>query len=140
MKKKYETYQELVDEKQKLENLLNAQKELVRADVELLKVEVKPLTEIVNNVRKFTTRDKVNLAVALSSDIIARKVLKGVIMAKAGRFGKLVVPYFFKNYTSSFLKEQTSRLIRRIKSIIKNKSENSYMSPTIIKPPDEPKT
>ena len=124
MNKPLQTYKELIDQKQKLEVLLHAQKELIRADVQELKLQVRPLSGVAAQVKKFTTRDKVSLALAVTSDAIATMLVKKIIVARSGWLGKLVLPHLMRNYSSNFLKEQKDKFFHRIVSILKPKNGN----------------
>jgi len=120
MNKKIESYQELVEQKQKLEALLYAQKQLIRADVEELKLQLRPLSGVAAYVKKFTTRDKTALLVSLSSDMLAQGLLKRVVLARSGWFMKTILPYFFRNFSSNFLNEQKDKFIDRIRAMLKH--------------------
>jgi hypothetical protein len=120
MNKKIESYNELVEQKQKLEALLYAQKQLIRADVEELKLQLRPLSGVAAYVKKFTTRDKTALLVSLSSDVLAQGLLKRVVLARSGWFMKTILPYFFRNFSSNFLNEQKDKFIDRIRAMLKH--------------------
>src|SRR5438067_5956895 len=122
MNKPIQTYKELIEQKQKLEVLLHAQKELIRADVEELKLEVRPLSGVAAQVKKFTTRDKASFVLAVTSDAIATMLVKKIIVARSGWLGKLVLPHLIRNYSSNFLKEQKDKFFHRIGSILKHKN------------------
>ena len=122
MSNKIETYKDLVDHKQKLEVLLHAQKELIRADVEELKLELRPLSGVAARVKKFTTRDKTALVVSLSSDILAQGLLKRIVLARSGWLMKTILPYFFRNFSSNFLNEQKDKFIDRVREILKHRN------------------
>ena len=122
MNKKIETYKDLVDHKQKLEVLLHAQKQLVRADVEELKLELRPFSGVAAYVKKFTTRDKTALLVSVSSDMLAQGLLKRIVLARSGWLMKTILPYFFRNFSSNFLNEQKNKFIDKVQAILKHKN------------------
>ena len=130
MNKTIETYKELVDQKQRLEVLLHAQKELIRADVEELKLELRPLSGVVAYVKKFTTRDKTALLVSLSSDVLAQGVLKRIVLARSGWFIKTILPYFFRNFSSNFLNEQKEKFIDKVRAMLKHKNGKDQKAPS----------
>jgi hypothetical protein len=119
MKKQLKSYKQLLDEKEKLHELLQARRQLIYADVEDIKVQLKPLSEIRQHITKFTTRDKLNLVASLGSDVIVKNIFQKFILARAGRIAKMIVPYFIKNYTSSFLGEEKEKVIKRIKALFR---------------------
>jgi len=120
----------LVDQKQKLEVLLHAQKELIRADVEELKLELRPLSGVAAYVKKFTTRDKTALVVSLSSDVLAQGLLKRIVLARSGWLMKTILPYFFRNFSSNFLNEQKDKFIDKVRGILKHKNGKDQKAPS----------
>ena len=123
MNKQFSTYQELIEEKQKLEALLMAQKELVRYDVQELKLELQPLRDIAANIKKFTTKDKTSLLLNFGSDTIINTVVKKILLGRAGWLTRLIVPYLMKNYSSHFLAEQKEKWFDKLAAWI-NRSRN----------------
>src|SRR4026207_444657 len=101
MNKQISTYKELIEEKQNLEVLLKAQKELIRYDVEELKLQFKPVTDVVANIKKFTSRDKTEFLVNIGSDIAVNTLVKKLILGNAGWLARMIIPYFMKNFTSN---------------------------------------
>lgn len=113
---KFNTYKELIEEKEQLQQLLDAQKSLIRADVEEIKAQVKPLSEIRSHITKFTVPDVINLLLTLNSDVIFKKIFQKIVTARSGWVGKVLVPYFLKNYSSSgFVAEQKNKVARWFK-------------------------
>jgi hypothetical protein len=114
MNKQFKTYKELIDEKQNLEVLLKAQKELIRADVAELKAEVKPITDFISNAKKFFTRDKTEILLNIGSDLAVNTLIKKVLLARAGWLTRVIIPYFMKNFTSNFLVEQKDKWLGKL--------------------------
>jgi hypothetical protein len=114
MSKQFTTYKELIEEKQKLEVLLKAQKELIRYDVDELKAQVKPVTDVIANLKKFTSRDKTELLVNIGSDIAVNTLVKRLILGNAGWLAKLIIPYFMKNFTSNIVAEQKDKGLSKL--------------------------
>jgi len=110
--KAFKTYKQLTREKERLEQLINAQKQLLKADAEELKLRVKPLSEIRYHIRHLTFRDAISLFVALNSDVIVKKFFQKIITASSGWPGKVLVPYVLKKYSSGFLAEQKKKIIK----------------------------
>jgi hypothetical protein len=109
MNKRFKSYDDLLDEKQQLEILLQAQKQLIRADIAELKLQLKPVTDTIEVIKKFTTKDKTSLLLNIGSDLAINAVVKNFILSRAGWFTKIVVPFFLKNYSSHFLAEQKEK-------------------------------
>ncbi len=128
MSKKFTSYEELLKEKQQLEVLLQAQKEVIRCDVEEIKLKLQPVKEAVEFIKKITTKDRSSLLLDLGSDIAINTLVKNFILSKAGWFTRLVVPFFLKNYSSHFLAEQKDKWIEKLKSWLGHKNGKEHHS------------
>jgi len=116
MSKRFSSYKDLLKEKQQLEVLLQAQKEVVRCDVEEIKLKLQPVKEALEFVKKITTKDKTNLFFDLGSDIAINTLVKNFILSRAGWLTRIVVPFFLRNYSSHFIAEQKDKWIEKLKS------------------------
>jgi len=116
MSKRFTSYDELLKEKQQLEVLLQAQKEMIRCDVEEIKLKLHPLKEGLEFVKKITTKDRTNFLLDFGSDVAINTLVKNVILSKAGWLTRLVIPFFLKNYSSHFLAEQKDKWIEKLRS------------------------
>jgi len=116
MSKRFTSYDDLLKEKQQLEVLLQAQKEVIRCDVEEIKLKLQPVKEALEFVKKITTKDKTNLFFDLGSDIAINTLVKNFILSRAGWLTRIVVPFFLRNYSSHFIAEQKDKWIEKLKS------------------------
>ena len=116
MTKPIRSYEELLKEKQRLEILLTEQRTLIHSDVQLLKAELQPVKQVIDFIRKITTKDKTSLLLTIGSDIVINSVVKRFILSRAGWFVRNVVPYFMKNYSSHFLAEQKDKWIEKLRA------------------------
>src|SRR5258705_2328755 len=114
MSRQITTYKELIAEKQKLEIMLKAQKELIRYDVEELKLQFKPVADIITNIQKFTSRDKTEILLNIGSDVAVNTIVKKLLLGRAGWLTRLIIPYFLSNYTSNFLAEQKDKWLEKL--------------------------
>lgn len=103
MNRKIRTYDELRAEKRRLEELLTAQKALIRHDVAAIKEELRPIRKAMNVVSKLTSRDRSNYLLTSISDFAIDLVVKKGIMARAGWLSRLIIPYLTKNLSSHFV-------------------------------------
>lgn len=122
MSKRFTSYKALLEEKQQLEVLLQAQKQLIHYDVEEIKLKLQPVKETFEFVKKITTRDRTGLLLDLGSDIAINTFIRNFLLSKAGWITKLVVPFFLKNYSSHFLAEQKDKWIEKLKSWLGHKN------------------
>lgn len=122
MSKRFTSYKELLEEKQQLEVLLEAQRQLIRYDVEEMKLKLQPVKDTFEFVKKITTRDRSNLLLDLGSDIAINTVIRNFILSKAGWVIKLVVPFFLKNYSSHFIAEQKDKWFEKLKNWLGHKN------------------
>lgn len=122
MTKTIRSYQDLLKEKQRLELLLVAQRELVQADVQELKAQLQPLKDAVGFIKKITTKDKTSLLLTIGSDILINSVVKRFVLSRAGWFVRNVIPYFLRNYSSHFLGEHKDKWLEKLRSWLGHKN------------------
>jgi len=122
MNKRFSSYDELIEEKQQLEVLLQAQKQLIRADFRDLKEQLQPVRDVLAGFKKFTTKDKTSLLLTMGSDIAINALVKNFILSKAGWFVRTVVPYFLKNYSSHFFAEQKEKWLDKLAAWVSHRN------------------
>lgn len=127
MTKPVRTYKELLEEKERLKLLLSAQKELVRQDINQIKLELEPVRSAISTVGKFVTRDKTSWALSTAADTIIDIVVRRMILSKAGWFTKLVVPFFMKNFSSHIIADNKDKIIDKLSSWLGKKNANGKM-------------
>jgi hypothetical protein len=115
---KIKTYEALLQEEQRLLLQLKATELLIRDDIAGVKEGLKPIGNAVKTANKLFTRDKTgvlaNFGLDFSVDLLVRKFL----LARAGWFTKILVPYVIKNYSSHIISEQQrAKLMEKISSI-----------------------
>ncbi len=124
MSKKIESYEDLLSEKARLEELLKAQKTLVYEDFGRVKEGLIPIGHTVSNVYSFvsqmTTRSRsksplLNLGVDFGIEILVKRIL----LAKSGWLTRFVIPFIVKNYSSHLLADANDKrtLWKRVKSV-----------------------
>jgi hypothetical protein len=126
MSKKFTSYKELLEEKQQLEVLLEAQRQVIRYDVEEIKLKLQPVKETLEFVKRITTKDRSNLLLDLGSDIAINALVKNFILSRAGWFMRSVVPFFLKNYSSHFIAEQKDKWFEKLKSWLGHKNGKKH--------------
>lgn len=126
MNKRFTSYNELLKEKQQLEVLLQAQKQVIRSDVRDLKEQLQPVRDVLAGFKKFTTKDKTSLLLNIGSDIAINALVKNFILSRAGWFARTVVPYFLKNYSSHFLAEQKEKWLDRLAAWVSHKNGKQH--------------
>lgn len=116
-------YEDLLKEKERLENQLKEQKEQIKKDFTALKDEMKPVANMFQEVGKFTKRDKSNTLLNAGVDITTGFLLNKFVLRKAGFITNLVVPFLIRNYSSNVLDEKGPTLLQRL-SLFFNKRRN----------------
>jgi hypothetical protein len=111
MSRKIRTYQELLQEEQRLKAQLQTTQGLIKEDIAGIKEGMIPFRNVINTVRKFTTRDHkgtlVNFGLDFGIDLLVRRML----LARAGWFAKVAIPYVIKNYSSHIISDEKRKQI-----------------------------
>ncbi|MEI9942699.1 MAG: hypothetical protein WDN26_00615 [Chitinophagaceae bacterium] len=124
MTKRIRTYNDLVEEKQQLTLLLQAQKQLVRADLAEIKQELIPVKSAISFVSKMTTRDSSNWIMNKTANSIIDLVVKKLILARSGWLTKLAVPFFLKNVSSHVIADHKNQILGKLFSWVGKKNAN----------------
>jgi hypothetical protein len=112
------TYEDLLQEEQRLRQELKINEALIRQDLIGMRENIEPVRRVYNTVNKIFTRDNrvpfFNIGLEMGLDLVLRRFL----LAKAGWFTKIVVPYFVKNYSSHIIGEEKRKaLFKKIQEI-----------------------
>jgi len=108
---KIKTYDDLLHEEKRLQQVLKGQEILIREDLVSMKENLEPVKKVYDQVHKIFTRDNrvpvFNVGLELGIDVLLRRF----ILARAGWFAKTFVPYLIKNYASHIIGEEKRKLI-----------------------------
>jgi hypothetical protein len=108
------TYEDLLIEKQRLQELLRVQKEIIRQDLNEIKEELAPVKSAISFIGKFTTKGTGNPLVNGTMNTVIDLVVRKLVLGRAGWLTKLVVPLLVKNYTSHVIDENKDSIFRKL--------------------------
>jgi hypothetical protein len=117
------TYDDLLNEQQRLRELLRVQKEVIRQDIDEIRKELAPVKTAIGFIGKLTTQDHTNPLLNGTMNTIIDLVVRKAILGRAGWITKLVVPFIMKNYASHFIDDKKDSIIRKIFSWFKGKKK-----------------
>ena len=111
MNNKIATYEDLLAEQKRLMTILKGHEELLKTDIAGVREGLKPVGNAMNVLNKMATRDHtgplVNFGLEFGLDLVLRRFL----LARAGWFTKIAIPYLMKNYVSHLVTEEKRDLI-----------------------------
>jgi hypothetical protein len=118
MSRTIKTYEDLLQEEQRLLQQLKSQEIIIREDVAGIGESLKPLGKVINFLNKMATRDHTgplaNFGIDFGIDVLVRKIL----LARAGWFTKIFVPFLVKNYSSHIISEEhRTNLTKKIRNL-----------------------
>lgn len=116
------TYNDLCEERTRLQNKLDAQKQRIKDDWHELKQEFNPVRNAFGLVGKMTHPDRSNPLLNVGLKIASDLLLKNFVLAKAGWAAKLAVPFVVKNFSSHIIAEKGAGFIHKISSLFKGRS------------------
>jgi hypothetical protein len=98
------SYEELLAERKRLEELIRYQKTIIQVDIDQLKDELKeemrPAVEAANFVKKITTKETRNeTMISMGSNLVVDLIIRR-LFAKSHFLIQMAVPALLKNYTS----------------------------------------
>lgn len=118
MSKSIKTYEDLLQEEQRLLQSLKTQEVRIREDMAGLQQGLQPVGKVFSFFQKMATRDHTgplaNFGIDFGIDLLVRKL----ILARAGWFTKIFVPFIIKNYSSHIInEEQRVKLSQKIQNL-----------------------
>lgn len=127
MNRTIRTYDDLLREKQRLTALLQAQKELVRQDVQSIKQELAPVKKAIEWVGRLTTRDRNNVLLTGASDFLVDVIIKKGLLGRAGWITRIAIPFVAKNLSSHLLAGYKDVLLDKLTSWLgKNGTDTTH--------------
>jgi len=116
MTNRINTYDELLQEQQRLKILLKTQKEIIRQDINEIKEELAPVKSVISFVGKLTTKGSGNPLLTGTAGTVIDLVVRKLLLARAGWITKLVVPFVVKNYSSHLIEDNGKSILRTLVS------------------------
>ncbi|RPD48889.1 MULTISPECIES: hypothetical protein [Chitinophagaceae] len=111
MNNKIRTYEDLLEEQKRLMNILKGHETLLKTDVAGVRQGLKPVGTAFNFVNKMATRDHtgpmMNFGLEFGLDLLLRRF----VLARAGWFTKIAIPYVVKNYASHLITEEKREIL-----------------------------
>lgn len=119
MSKKIATYNDLLEEKQRLQQLLAIQRDTIAINVDLLKEELKPVSDGISNVvltlSRLGKQTQQSPLVYFGIDLATQMVLRRWLKMKTSWFTRSVVPFVIRYYLTKLAAENNNPLWQRIK-------------------------
>lgn len=119
MSKKIATYNDLLEEKQRLQQLLAIQRDTIAINVDLLKEELKPVSDGISNVvltlSRLGKQTQQSPLVYFGIDLATQMVLRRWLKMKTSWFTRSVVPFVIRYYLTKLAAENNNPFWQRIK-------------------------
>ena len=119
--KKIQSYDDLLEEKQRLEQLLILKKEEISSNWTEVKQEFAPVNNAIAFLGKFTKRDKSNPLLNLGLNVAGDLVLRRYILARFGWFTRVIVPILLKNYSSNVFADKGKSFVHKIREWLRSR-------------------
>jgi hypothetical protein len=119
------TYEDLEAEEKRLEALLYSHKENIKDSFQAVKKGLNPFRQAADTARKLFSRDKSNPIMKFGLDLGVDVLVRRLLLAKAGWFTKIIVPFFIKNYSTHFVAQyKKSKFLQKIWSYFKQDAKD----------------
>ena len=110
-----QTYDDLLKRKKQLENLLQAQEELIKLDIEEIKISLAPVHKAANNLVSFFTQDKAAGLLGFSANRVIDVFVRKILLSRSSWVTKLVIPFLVKNFSSHFIADHKEKWMDKIR-------------------------
>lgn len=122
MSRTIRSYKDLAREQRLLEELLQAQRELISHDFQQLKYEAQPVVSALGLINKMVRKDKNNFLLNEGAGRLIDGVVKNLIPARSGWLTRLAIPFFLKNYSSHYIAEHKDEWIQKLSSFLHHRN------------------
>ena len=110
-----QTYDQLLLRRKQLEYLLQAQEELIRIDIEEIKISLAPIHNAATNLVSFFTQDKAAGILGFGANRVIDTFVRKVLLSRSNWITKLLIPFFVKNISSHFIAEHKEQWMDKIR-------------------------
>jgi hypothetical protein len=116
------TYEDLEAEEKRLNALLYSHKENIKDSFTTVKHGLNPFRQAVGTAKRLFSRDKTNPMMKFGLDLGVDVLIRRFLLAKAGWFTKIVVPFFVKNYSTHFVNQyKKSKILQKVWGFFRQK-------------------
>ncbi len=122
------TYDDLLEEKKRLETALVIQKGIIRQDLLELREEFRPAIHLLSIVGKITKRNSNNPLVAMGVNLVGAVLLKNVVLSGSSKITSLIVPFLAKKISGYFLNNKRSSFFQRLAGIWTKDKSNGHVA------------
>jgi hypothetical protein len=134
-KNQIRSYDDLLEEKKRLEQLLIVNKEQISTDWIEMKKEFEPVNNIFSFIGKFTRRDKSNPLLNIGLNVAGDLVLRRVVLARFGWATRTIVPFLVKNFSSNVLADKGKSFAHKLSTWLRG-HKNGQQEPVAEQPED----
>ena len=110
-----ESYEQLLIRRKQLENLLKAQEELIKIDIEEIRISLAPVHNAATNLISFFTQDKAAGVLGFGANRMIDVFVRKILLSRSNWVTKLVIPFFVKNFSSHFIAEHKEQWMDNIR-------------------------
>ncbi len=114
MSKEIKTYNDLLEEKERLEALLKLQKESVAQSARELNASFKPVYHAASFLGTMVTRDSTNPVLGTAANSIIDLVLRNIVLGRSGWIARNLIPAIVKNMSSHYIADNEDAIFNKI--------------------------
>jgi hypothetical protein len=118
MTKKLKSYKDLLAETERLEHLLDAQKELISLEIGEVGDKVFPAVNMVNAVGRFATYNSKSILLTTVSDILIDLIAEASGLKNKNWIGRTAIPGAMKNFSSHVIANNKDEIISLFTSFV----------------------
>lgn len=112
MTRKIKTYDDLLQEEQRLTAQLSSYKDLIKTDIAGVKAGLNPIKKAKEKIKNlFTREDKNSPALNFAINFVLDFMIRKVIPNRTSVFTKTIIPFILKNYASHLITDEQRKSI-----------------------------
>jgi hypothetical protein len=120
------TYNDLLEEKKRLEAVLVIQKRIIHEDLIELREEIRPALNLLSIVGKITNRNSSNPLIGIGAGLVADVFLKGMVLSRTAKITQLIVPFLANKVSAYFDNRKGGTIFQKLASVWKKHKSNGH--------------
>ena len=120
------TYNDLQEEKKRLEAVLAIQKGIIHQDIADLREEFKPVLKVLSMVGKMTNRNGSNPLITMGVNLVGGVFLRNMALTRGANLIGAAVPFLVKKISTYLHKNDSSAFLQKLTGIWKKLRSNGH--------------
>jgi hypothetical protein len=120
------TYNDLLEEKKRLEASLVVQNGIIRRDFIELREEIRPALDLLSIIGRMINRDRSNPVIAMGVNLVAGVLLRNAVLSGSSKITRLIVPFLANKVSTLFRNKNGGTVFQKLAEIWNKNISNGH--------------